>query len=104
MRTIPEQQDPAVGAHPGRQRISVHELPVYEVAVGRLVDDARAHRVPVLERLAHLTQLPRKTPRLLDVVLVRVRQYPAAVGAVLDGAEQEVHLRPDPTVERVTVV
>lgn len=37
-------------------------------------------------------------------MLVSVCKDPAAVGAVLDGGEEEMHIRPDPAVEGVAVL
>lgn len=101
VRRVAEQQDAAPLADPGGQRVAVDELPVDEG--GRLFDNGAAQGVPAVEDGEHVVELAGKGPRLVNVVLVLVRQHPAAVGAVLDGREQKVHVGPDPAVEGVAV-
>lgn len=102
MRRVTQQRKPAPCTRPRRQRVSVDQLPVHQAR--RLFHDGLAHRVPPFQHLENILKLPGKGPRLLDVGFVFVRQDPAAVLAALDGAEQEMHVRPDPAVEGVAVL
>jgi len=103
VRRIAQQQNPRARADPRGQRVAIHELPVDEAVLGGLGDDARAHRIPSAHSVQGLAQPAGQAPALGDVVGVRVRQHPAAVAAVLERREQEVHVRPDPPVEGVAV-
>jgi len=103
MRRVSQQQNPRARTHPRGQRVAIHQLPIDEALLGRLLDDARAHGVPGAHSLQRLAQAAGEAPALGDVVLVRVGQHPAAVGAVLERREQEVHVRADPAVEGVAV-
>lgn len=62
-----------------------------------------ADGIPPFEDFVHVFEFAGERPRLVDVVLVAVGQHPTAVRAVLDGAEQEVHVGTDPAVKGVAI-
>jgi len=80
----------AVARHPVWKRVAVHEFPVYELVFGGFGHDAPAHGVPALEHFFHVGQVAGEGPGFVDVVLVAVREDPAAVGAAFEGGEEEV--------------
>lgn len=101
MRRVSDQQNPRMFAHPRRQRITVDQLPIHQR--GCFFYNGFANGIPPFEDFVHVLEFAGKGPRFISAVLVPVGEYPAAVGTVLDGAEEEVHVRTDPAVEGVAV-
>ncbi len=101
MRRIAKEANPSMGAHPRRQRVTIYEFPVHQRRC--LFDNRFAHRIPAFEYLVDFFEFSGEGPGFFDVVLVGVSEDPAAVGAVLDGAEEEMHVWSDPAVEGVAV-
>lgn len=60
MGRVPEEQDPALPAHPCRQRVSVDELPVHEG--GGLLHDRPAGWVPSVEHFQDFVEFAGEGP------------------------------------------
>lgn len=80
----------AVAADPVWQRVAVDEFPVDEFVFGGLGHDFPAHGVPAFEDFFDVFEVAWEGPGFVDVVLVAVRENPAAVGAAFEGGEEEV--------------
>jgi hypothetical protein len=96
MRRISQEADAtvawggAVSRYPVGQRVPVYEFPIDEFCFGGLGHDVPAHGVPAVEDLFYVFEVAGERPGFVDVVGVAVREDPAAVCAVFDGAEEEV--------------
>lgn len=91
MRRVAEQADAtvawcgAVATDPVGQRVTVYEFPIDEFVFGSFGYDFPAHGVPAFEDLFDVFEVAREGPGLVDVVLVAMREDPAAVGAAFEG-------------------
>lgn len=86
-----------VGAHPGRDRISIANLPIQ--ALFRLADDRGNSGVTVGDELAYRIHVTRLEPRFLDVLRVLVRDDPVELLTVPKRVLHEMYVLADPDVD-----
>lgn len=86
-----------VRTHPGRDRVSIADLPVQ--ALFRLADDSGNPRVTVGNELAYRIHVARLEPRFLDVFRVLVRDDPVELLTVPKRVLHEMYVLADPDVD-----
>jgi hypothetical protein len=97
VRTVADQRDLVVPAHPRRDRIAVADLPVQTV-LGFLngAGDARIQRLDEPPHLVHVAGLG---PRLLNVGVVLVCDDPVELAPAAQRVLHAVHVLADPDVD-----
>ena len=77
----------AIARNPVGQRVPVYKFPINEFLFRCLGNDLPAHWIPAVQHSLDVFEVAGEGPGFVDVVVVTVGKHPAAVGAVLDGAE-----------------
>jgi hypothetical protein len=60
MRRVTEKGSASLLGNPAGKRISIDQLPVYEILLGSFADDFSADGIPVFDYLEHILDLSRE--------------------------------------------